>query len=713
MANRIKGITIELGGDTTKLDKALKNVNSTISSTKSQLRDVEKLLKLDPKNTELLKQKQDLLNNSIKATEDKLKTLKEASAQANKALEQGTMTKEQYDALQREIVDTEKSLKDLKKQASDFGSVGAQKVAVVGEAMKEVGGKVEEVGQKLSVVSAGIVALGTASVSAFKEVDAGLDTIVKKTGASGEQLEGFEEIFDSLASSLPIDLNTIGEAIGEVSTRFHLQGKTLEDTSEAFLKYSKLNDTNVSQSIDNVQNALASFNMRGEDATTLLDALNKTAQNTGASVSRMETNLINNATALQEMGLNAYQAVGFMGQLETAGADAESVISGMKRALKSATQEGIPFKQALADLENTIKNGTDGMDGLSASYDLFGKSGAGVYQAIKNGQISFTELASSESILADSTNSVNDTFNTTLSGTDSLTTSSNQLKITLGELGETISSMLGPVLDKLNGLLQKLQDGWNKLSPQAQETIVKVALVVASIGPLLIIIGKVISTIGTLMTFAPMIIGFLTGPVAPIVALIGAIGLLVGVIIKNWDNIKSIISNIKGIITDLQVVIHGKITQIKETIANKFNEIVSNAKTWGRDMIQGFIDGITGKIRALTDKVKSVASTISSYLHFSVPDKGPLADFDKSMPDMIDLMVKGIDQNKYKLKDAVDGLATNMAQAPQNYNGILGQILTGVNNGSQIVLDTGELVGATAKAYNNEFGRIAIREGAR
>ena len=106
MASRIQGITVEIGGDTTKLTTALKGVNSEIRNTQSQLRDVEKLLKLDPGNTELLSQKQRLLNEEVQATKEKLEALKTASEQANAALEQGRISKDQYDALQREIIAT-------------------------------------------------------------------------------------------------------------------------------------------------------------------------------------------------------------------------------------------------------------------------------------------------------------------------------------------------------------------------------------------------------------------------------------------------------------------------------------------------------------------------------------------------------------------------------------------------------------------------------
>ena len=116
MANRIKGLTVEIDGSTTGLDKALKNVNSTIRDTQTQLKDVQRLLKLDPSNTELLSQKQRLLKDAIGETKEKLETLKTAQEQAKKQLEEGTLGQDKYDALQREIEETEQSLKNLESQ---------------------------------------------------------------------------------------------------------------------------------------------------------------------------------------------------------------------------------------------------------------------------------------------------------------------------------------------------------------------------------------------------------------------------------------------------------------------------------------------------------------------------------------------------------------------------------------------------------------------
>ena len=135
MASRIQGITVEIGGDTTKLQTALKGVNSSIKSTQQQLKDVNSLLKLDPGNTELLAQKQKLLSEAVGETKEKLAALKTAAEQANTALENGEISQSQYDALQREIIETEQNLRSLETQANQ-SATALQKIGATGEKLK-------------------------------------------------------------------------------------------------------------------------------------------------------------------------------------------------------------------------------------------------------------------------------------------------------------------------------------------------------------------------------------------------------------------------------------------------------------------------------------------------------------------------------------------------------------------------------------------------
>lgn len=183
--SRIRGITIEIGGDTTKLTKALSMVDKSLGTTKNTLKDVDRLLKLDPKNTELLTQKQNGLKDAIDLTKVRLEALKEAQADVAKE-------SADWEAIQREIIATEGDLKSLEKQQSSFGSVSAQVIAAVGRDMQALGQKIQDVGQKFMPIStaaggiaAGMVGLGYSSVTAADD----LNTLSKQTGLSTDSLQ--------------------------------------------------------------------------------------------------------------------------------------------------------------------------------------------------------------------------------------------------------------------------------------------------------------------------------------------------------------------------------------------------------------------------------------------------------------------------------------------------------------------------------------------
>ena len=181
MSDWIKGITVEIGGDTTNLSKSLESVNKSIRSTQSELRDVSTLLKLDPGNTELLKQKQEYLNTAIGETETKLKKEKEALQAAH---DTEGYPSDKMQALEREIVSTTKQLTKLQNEVKDFGSVASQQFKVAGEKIQDVGSKISSAGSGLTKnITAPIAAIGPASLAAFHSVDAGMDIVTQKTGA--------------------------------------------------------------------------------------------------------------------------------------------------------------------------------------------------------------------------------------------------------------------------------------------------------------------------------------------------------------------------------------------------------------------------------------------------------------------------------------------------------------------------------------------------
>lgn len=188
MANNIKGITIQIGGDTTGLDKALKGVNSQAKSAQNELKEVNKALKLDPGNTELLEQKQRALAAAVSATAEKLQTLKEAQKQAADQLARGDIGQEQYDALTREVVKTEAELKKATKAQEEF-NIKAEEASAK---LTDVGNKAQAVADKtkaLSAAAAGLlVAIGGAAVKSAEWAD-NLNSLSQQTGITTEDLQ--------------------------------------------------------------------------------------------------------------------------------------------------------------------------------------------------------------------------------------------------------------------------------------------------------------------------------------------------------------------------------------------------------------------------------------------------------------------------------------------------------------------------------------------
>lgn len=578
-SGRIKGITIELDGNATHLVSAFKDIDSHLAKTQSALKDVNKLLKFDPANAELLSQKQKLLASSIEDTKKKLDTLKEADKQAKEQLANGEMGQAEYDALQREIIDTEQKLKSLEEQAKKMPTAFRAAMSEAGKKISETGSKIKSFGDSMTKkVTAPIVAVGTASLAAFNEVDKGMDIVLQKTGASGEALEGMENAVKKIAKTIPTSFETAGTAVGEVNTRFGLVGDELEDLSTRFIKFADLNSTDVNNSIDMVQKSLAAFGKGSESAGHLLDVMNKVGQDTGVSMDTLSSSLITNAAALQEMGLSMDESVVFMGQLEKSGASADTVLSGLRKAMKNSAAEGKDMNTALAELQDSILNGTDSMDGLTAAYDLFGKSGDMVYAAIQNGTLDFNNLSGAA---LDCEGSVTTTYENMSDANERFQTVLNAVMELGYEIAEALMPTIQQVIEQVLPVIQGLIDKWNGLSPEMQQFIIKAALVVAAIGPVVSAIGSVISIIGSAVGALGSIVSFLGGPVT--IAIGAAIALGVA-LYKNWDTVKS------------------KASELAQSVKQKFEDIRN---------------GISEKIEGAKERVRSAIDAIKGFFNFS------------------------------------------------------------------------------------------------
>lgn len=244
MANVIKGLTIEIGGDTTNLVKSMSEVNKHSKDLSKELKDVDRLLKLDPGNTELVAQKQKLLAESVSTTKEKLDQLREAEKQVQEQVKKGEASEEQYRALQREIIKTEQELKNVEKAAKDFGGSLTQSLKKAGADMQEFGGKVTGAGNAMMPLSAaaggalaGLVGMGVKAGMAADDIN----TLAKQTGLSTEEIQKFMyasdlidvplETLTSSMARLTKGMGTAKEGTGAVAEAFDTLGVTIVDSN--------------------------------------------------------------------------------------------------------------------------------------------------------------------------------------------------------------------------------------------------------------------------------------------------------------------------------------------------------------------------------------------------------------------------------------------------------------------------------------------------
>ena len=358
-------------------------------------------------------------------------------------------------------------------------------------------------------VTAPITAVGVAAVAAWKDVDAGLDTIVQKTGASGESLDEMHGILNNITSSIPTDFATAGAAIGEVNTRFGLTGQELEDLSAQFVKFADLNGTDVSNSIDSVQAAMAAFGMDASDASDVLDIMNKVGQDTGVSMDSLARDLLANNAALQDAGLGFNEAANFLGNLNKNGVDSSSMMSGLQRAMANAATEGKSTSEALTEIQDALMGAETDAEAAQIAMELFGsRSGAKISQMVRDGRVSFTEFSG---YVTDWGDSVSTTFDNTKGPMDEFIPVVNKLKASGSQLIEAFGPTLSTVLDQVSGVIDKITEAWSGLDPEMQETIIKIALIAAAAGPILSIGSKIIGGISSIAGGLGGLVGGLGG----------------------------------------------------------------------------------------------------------------------------------------------------------------------------------------------------------
>lgn len=676
MANgSIKGITIEFRGDTTSLGKALTEVNRELKSTESALREVDKALKLDPDNVELLAQREALLNLEIQRTEEKLQLQKRAAQEAAQALEQGAITQEEYARLTAQLAQTENKLEGLKNEAN--GAAGA---------LDDAGDNAEDAGNK-----------------------------AKKSGADAEESgKNWEKFGDAAKKAAEMVAAAVGAAL--VAT-----GKLVVDSVEAYAQMEQL-EGGISrlygtggQSLQEYADSLGVIPAAAIDSYRQLEAANR---------------------AMLEQANNAWQTAGLDAQtyLQTATSFSASLIAGLGGDTQEAARLTDVAIQDMSDNANTF--GTD-MDTLIGVYqglargtytsleqlnlgfagtqqgmlDLINSSGIFAEEVTSLEDVSFDEMiqaihAVQENIgiagttareasgtVEGSVNTMKAAWKNLVAGlggdSDEVEQLVDNLVVSFETAAQNILPIVQNILVNISGTLEQLAPLINDMLPDLLSQVIDLLLdaaiqiVIALVDALPSLLNTVTSALETLIVvLIPAILSILPDIISAgldlVIALANALAASAPELIpKVIECVNQIIATLVDHASEMSVaalelilgLAAGLIAALPEllnqvpTIVNELRDefsdfipdLVNMATTWGADLIENFISGIMGSFSNLRSSLSDIASTVDSFLGFSVPEAGPLHKWAYNNPgaDMVDLFAEGMDDEKYALQKAL------------------------------------------------------------
>ena len=345
-STKIRGITIELGADTSGLSKALKGINSEIGNTQKQLKDVEKLLKLDPHNTELMEQKQRLLSERIGETKTKLEALKEAQAQVGEELKKTGEGQEQYDALSREIISCTNELKALEKEANSASSA-MQKISEAGESLKNVGDKISGAGQALMPLSAAAAGIGAGIIKTTADFDASMSKVAAISGAAGDDFDALRNKAREMGATTKFTASEAAEAMNYMA----MAGWKTEDMLSGvsgIMSLAAASGEELGTTSDIVTDALTAFGLAAEDAGHFSDILAAASSNANTNVAMMGESFKYAAPVAGSLGYTAEDIAVALGLMANSGIKASMAGTSLRNIF---TRMAKPTKESAMAME--------------------------------------------------------------------------------------------------------------------------------------------------------------------------------------------------------------------------------------------------------------------------------------------------------------------------------------------------------------------------
>ncbi len=516
---KVKGLLVEIGGDTTALQKALDSVNKQTSSLSKELRGINTLLKFDPKSTILLEQKQTVLNEEINKTEEKLNALKQAQNQIDGS--EIDKNSAQYRDLQREILLTERRLTDLKNEASNW-TKASRELDDFGNKLIGISNNVSKVGGRLTkTVTSPIIALGTIGVKSAISFETAFAGVEKTVDGTAEQMSNLRQGIRDMAKELPSSTTEIA-AVAEAAGQLGIQTDNILDFTKVMIDLGESTNLNAEEAATTLARFANITKMSQKDfgklGSTIVELGNNFAT-TEAEITQMGINL---ASAGSQIGISKSDIMALATALSSVGLEAQAggtafskVMIEMQLATETGSEKLKDFAKVAGmsaeDFTTAFKDDATGaimafIDGLSKS----GEQGKSAIKILDDMEITETRLrdsllrsANASSLFSDAikigskaweennalTNEANKRYSTTESKAKATMNIFKDIAITLGE------QLLPHVNDLLKDLSQ-LSKKFTGLTKEQQKSTIKTLAVVAAMGPLLSVGGKLINVIG-------------------------------------------------------------------------------------------------------------------------------------------------------------------------------------------------------------------------